>query len=59
MPAGAAGGSATGEDGVITISGSGWGHNVGLSQWGAYAQAKEGRTYEEILKFYYTGITVG
>ena len=59
VPAGAAGGSATGEDGVITISGSGWGHNVGLSQWGAYAQAKEGRTYEEILKFYYTGITVG
>ena len=59
VPAGSAAGSTSGEDGIITISGSGWGHNVGLSQWGAYAQAKEGHTYKEILNFYYTGITVG
>ena len=50
--------------GVITgdtfvIQGAGWGHNVGMSQYGAYAMAKLGYTYEEILKFYYTGITVG
>lgn len=41
-----------------TISGTGWGHNVGMSQWGAYAMANRGMTYEEILKFYYTGITI-
>lgn len=39
-----------------TFSGSGWGHSVGMSQWGAYAMAKQGFSYEEILKFYYTGI---
>ena len=55
----AAGGGTSGENGTFTISGRGWGHNVGLSQWGAYAQALEGRTYKEILTFYYTGITVG
>ncbi len=41
-----------------TITGSGYGHNVGLSQWGAYAMGKLGFTYDEILKFYYTGITI-
>ena len=41
-----------------TISGSGYGHNIGMSQWGAYAMGKQGYTYEEILKFYYTGITI-
>jgi stage II sporulation protein D len=30
-----------------------------MSQYGAYAMAKLGYTYEEILTFYYTGITVG
>lgn len=45
--------------GTFTISGKGWGHNVGMSQWGAYAMAKQGYTYVDILKFYYTGITVG
>jgi stage II sporulation protein D len=47
----------TGE--TFTIQGAGWGHNVGMSQYGAYAMAKLGYTYEEILTFYYTGITVG
>lgn len=48
-----------GSAGMITISGAGWGHNVGMSQWGAYAMAKLDFTYDQILKFYYTGITVG
>lgn len=43
----------------FTISGSGWGHNVGMSQWGSFAMAQLGYTYEQILCFYYTGITVG
>lgn len=41
-----------------TISGGGYGHNIGMSQWGAYAMGKLGFTYDEILKFYYTGITI-
>lgn len=41
-----------------TFTGTGWGHSVGMSQWGAYAMAKRGYTYLDILQFYYTGITV-
>lgn len=41
---------------VYVFSGSGWGHNVGMSQFGAYAMAKYyGKTYDQILAFYYTG----
>ena len=58
-PAGNWSGSATAVNGAITFSGRGWGHNIGLSQWGAYAMANQGKTYQEILQFYYTGITVG
>ncbi len=41
------------------ISGSGWGHNVGMSQYGAKAMAELGFTYDQILKFYFTGVDVG
>lgn len=41
-----------------TFSGAGWGHSVGMSQWGAYAMAEQGFSYEDILKFYFTGIEV-
>lgn len=41
------------------IVGKGYGHNVGMSQYGAYAMGKQGKTYDEILKFYYTGVTIG
>ena len=47
-----------GSGGSYTFVGSGWGHNVGMSQWGAYAMAQAGKTYDEILKFYYTGVEV-
>ncbi len=43
---------------TFTIKGSGNGHNVGLSQIGANAMAKQGFTCEDILKFYYTGVTI-
>ena len=52
------GGSSTSGSTVFTINGSGWGHNVGMSQWGAYAMAQQGYTYKDILTFYYTGIEV-
>lgn len=38
--------------------GSGYGHNVGMSQYGAYAMGTQGYTYDEILTFYYTGVTI-
>ena len=46
-----------GADGVV-FSVTGSGHGVGMSQYGANALAKEGKTFEEILKWYYTGIDV-
>ena len=36
----------------------GYGHGVGMSQWGANGMAKEGKTAEEIVKHYYTGIDI-
>jgi len=43
--------------GNFVFNGSGWGHNVGMSQFGAYAMAENyGKTYQEILNFYYTDI---
>ena len=46
-------------NGSVTITGTGSGHNVGMSQYGAKAMAENGYDYEEILKFYYTDITIG
>ena len=46
-------------EGSFLVSGSGWGHNIGYSQWGGYAMAKLGYTCEEILEFYFTGVHVG
>ena len=46
-------------NGDYLIKGGGWGHNVGMSQWGAYSMASVyGYSYAEILGFYYTGITI-
>ncbi|MGM9607872.1 MAG: SpoIID/LytB domain-containing protein [Oscillospiraceae bacterium] len=50
--------SSSGASGTFVFSGTGKGHNVGMSQWGAYAMAMEGYTYEEILHFYFTGIEI-
>ena len=40
----------------FTFLGRGWGHGVGMCQVGAYGLAKQGFTYDQILKAYYTGI---
>ncbi|MGB9867902.1 MAG: SpoIID/LytB domain-containing protein [Bacillota bacterium] len=37
----------------VKITGKGWGHGVGLSQWGAMAMAKAGKKAEQMVKFYY------
>lgn len=44
---------------VVVFSGHGWGHGLGLSQWGAYGYAKHGWTFDRILTHYYTGTTLG
>jgi len=40
---------------AIRVSGSGFGHGVGMSQWGAKGLAEAGRSAQDILKFYYRG----
>lgn len=40
------------------FQGRGWGHGIGMSQYGAKQMAAEGFTYDEILKHYYTGVTI-
>jgi peptidoglycan hydrolase-like amidase len=40
---------------TIRIEGGGWGHGVGMSQYGAYGRAAAGHTHREILAFYYPG----
>jgi stage II sporulation protein D len=44
---------------VFVVSGRGYGHGVGMSQYGAYGQAAAGRTYDQILGHYYTGTQLG
>ena len=43
---------------TFVFNGTGRGHNLGMSQWGAYAMANAGFTYDQILKFYFTGIEI-
>lgn len=40
------------------FSGSGFGHGIGMSQYGAKAMAEKGMSYTQILNFYYRGITL-
>lgn len=47
------------ENSKIVFKGHGWGHHVGMSQWGAFIMAKNlGMTYEEILDHYYAQTTL-
>lgn len=42
----------------IIFSGTGWGHGVGLCQWGAFFMSKKGYRAEDILKYYYPGAEI-
>ena len=60
------GGSSVTEGNVVHVTGSNYvftgsgnGHQIGMSQWGAYAMAKRGLTYKDIVTFYFPGVTVG
>lgn len=41
----------------LTVTGRGWGHGVGMVQWGAYGKASRGWSTDRILAFYYGGLT--
>ncbi|MDR2505728.1 MAG: SpoIID/LytB domain-containing protein [Oscillospiraceae bacterium] len=47
------------EDGSVKMSGKGYGHGVGMPQWGAYGMAESGKSYEEILLYYFKDCKVG
>jgi stage II sporulation protein D len=44
---------------VFVFSGHGWGHGIGMPQYGAYGYAQNGWTYDQILAHYYTGTQLG
>ncbi len=44
---------------ALIVTGHGWGHGVGLSQWGAYGYALHGWKYQRILSHYYPGTRFG
>lgn len=46
------------ENDDVIFTTKGYGHGVGMSQYGANAMAKNGSTYEDILKYYYQGVTI-
>src|SRR5438094_4128080 len=50
VPAGAA---------TFLVTGHGWGHGVGLSQWGAYGYAQKGVLYDKIVLHYFPGTELG
>ncbi len=46
------------DGGSFLFKGSGYGHGVGLCQWGALQMAREGKGYRDILSFYYPGTII-
>lgn len=46
------------QDGKVIFSGKGYGHGVGMPQWGAYGMAEEGKSAEEIVRYYFNDVTV-
>ena len=46
------------EEESVVFSVTGYGHGVGMSQYGANAMAGEGKSFQEILEWYYTGAQV-
>ncbi|NCG39298.1 MAG: hypothetical protein GWP48_17520, partial [Actinobacteria bacterium] len=54
LPAGPSA-AATADEPSITFVGGGYGHGIGMSQYGALGRAEAGHTYDQILGFYYDG----
>ncbi|MFD1737327.1 SpoIID/LytB domain-containing protein [Bacillus salitolerans] len=45
-------------NGVYTMNGNGYGHGVGMSQWGANTMGLKGKPYKDILQFYFPGTEI-
>ncbi len=45
-------------DGSVHMAGRGYGHGVGMSQWGAYGMAQQGKNAEEIVTHYFRNVTL-
>ena len=45
-------------DGLVTFKVKGYGHGVGMSQWGSRFLAENGKSHVDILKYYYTGVEI-
>jgi len=43
----------------VTVTGGGWGHGIGMSQWGAKALADSGSNTQQILQHFYSGASIG
>lgn len=50
--------SATVEGGKLVLKGKGFGHGVGMCQWGANLMARNGKSPQDIIKFYYKGVEI-
>jgi stage II sporulation protein D len=48
-----------GEVSSLTVNGRGYGHGIGMCQWGAIGRARAGQNYRTILETYYPGTTIG
>jgi stage II sporulation protein D len=48
-----------GEVSSLTVNGRGYGHGIGMCQWGAIGRARAGQSYRTILETYYPGTTIG
>ena len=42
----------------IAMKGRGFGHGVGMSQWGAWMMAQQGKSAEDIVSYYYSGVKI-
>jgi stage II sporulation protein D len=51
--------SSGGEVSSLTVNGRGYGHGIGMCQWGAIGRARAGQNYRTILETYYPGTTIG
>jgi stage II sporulation protein D len=51
--------SSGGEVSSLNVNGRGYGHGIGMCQWGAIGRARAGQNYRTILETYYPGTTIG
>ena len=51
--------TSAGEVSNLIVNGRGYGHGIGMCQWGAIGRARAGQNYRTILETYYPGTTIG